>query len=115
MMAHMDPNLPMPVWAGVRTMFRLPWTSELAGAQIAFVGIPYDVATTGRPGARFGPTAIRSVSSMIAELAHYPTGFKIQSDVIAVDTGDLEIDIHNPLTVPGTITCLLYTSDAADE
>jgi len=104
MMVPMEPNLAMPVWAGVRTLFRLPWTTEVAGAQIAFVGIPYDVATTGRPGARFGPTAIRSVSSMIAELAHYPTGFKIQSDVIAVDTGDLEIDIHNPLTVPGTIT-----------
>ena len=38
---------------------------------------------------------------MIAELAHYPTGFSIQSDVAAVDTGDLEIDIHNPMTVPG--------------
>lgn len=100
----MDPTLPMPVWAGVRTLFRLPWNTDPTGAQIAFLGIPFDVATTGRPGARFGPTAIRSVSSMIAELAHYPTGFQIQSDVVAVDTGDLAVDIHNPMTVRGAIT-----------
>ena len=97
-------DLPMPVWAGVRTLFRLPWTTDLTDAQIAFVGIPFDIATTGRPGARFGPTAIRAVSSMIAELAHYPSGFSLQHDVKAVDTGDLEIDVHHPLTVKDAIT-----------
>ncbi len=100
----MEPALPLQVWGGVRTLFRLPWTTDTTGADIAFVGIPFDIATTGRPGARFGPTAMRSVSSMIAELAHYPSGFQIQSDVTAVDTGDMIVDIHNPMTVREAIT-----------
>ena len=100
----MEPGLQLQVWGGVRTLFRLPWTTDTTGADIAFVGIPFDIATTGRPGARFGPTGIRSVSSMIAELAHYPSGFDIQRDVTAVDTGDMIVDVHNPMTVRAAIT-----------
>ena len=110
MVDAMEPQLPMPVWAGVRTLFRLPWTTDVTGAQIAFLGIPFDVATTGRPGARFGPTAIRSVSSMIAELAHFPSGFSIHDDVRAVDTGDLELDVHHSATVKQAITDRITTT-----
>jgi agmatinase len=33
-------------------------------------GVPWDAATTNRPGARFGPRAIREASSMLCDGMH---------------------------------------------
>jgi agmatinase len=55
----------LPRFSGVRTFARLPQATELDGVDVAVVGIPFDTATTFRPGARFGPEAIRSASSLL--------------------------------------------------
>lgn len=47
---------------------RLPHVTDLAGADAAAVGIPFDSATSYRPGTRFGPEAIRSASALLWEL-----------------------------------------------
>jgi agmatinase len=39
-------------------------------AAIAIAGIPHDIATTNRPGARFGPAAIRAASRMLVDGDH---------------------------------------------
>ncbi|MEM9222803.1 MAG: agmatinase [Pseudomonadota bacterium] len=59
--------LDVPRCAGLATMMRLPLRSADApqGAEIGFLGIPYDGATTNRPGARHGPRALRDASTMI--------------------------------------------------
>jgi agmatinase len=51
-----------PRYAGVKTFARCPLASDPGGVDVAVLGIPFDTATTNRPGARFGPEAIRSAS-----------------------------------------------------
>ena len=50
--------------SGVTTFSRLPQVNELDGEEIdlAVLGIPFDGLVTYRPGARFGPNAIRQSS-----------------------------------------------------
>ena len=43
---------------------------ELAQQPFAVVGVPFDGAVTNRPGARFGPQAIRSASLMLCDGLH---------------------------------------------
>jgi len=43
---------------------------ELATQPYALVGVPFDGAVTNRPGARFGPQAIRSASLMLCDGIH---------------------------------------------
>ena len=54
-----------PRFAGSPTFYRLPLQSELRGLDVAVTGIPFDGAASFRPGARFGPRAIREMSSLL--------------------------------------------------
>lgn len=47
------------------TFMRLPHVREAARLDVALVGIPYDGGTSYRPGARYGPRAVRDQSSLI--------------------------------------------------
>lgn len=47
------------------TFMRLPHVREPGRLDVALVGIPYDGGASYRPGARFGPRAIRDQSSLI--------------------------------------------------
>ena len=80
----------IPRFAGVRTFMRLPHVTELAGVDAAAVGIPFDTATSFRAGARFGPEAIRSASSL---LRPYHPFFELDllEAVSIVDYGDLPV------------------------
>ena len=51
-----------PRYAGVRTFARCPLVDSPEGVDVAAIGIPFDTATSNRPGARFGPEAIRACS-----------------------------------------------------
>lgn len=44
-----------------RTMFRSPHCPDIdaLAADVAFIGMPFDQGTTGRPGARYGPDGLR--------------------------------------------------------
>lgn len=58
----------VPRFAGVSSFMRMPHTYDLSDeldADVAFLGIPFDDATTYRPGARFGPRAIRRASTLL--------------------------------------------------
>ncbi|HTS72589.1 MAG TPA: agmatinase [Gaiellaceae bacterium] len=57
--------LDAPRFTGPRTFARLPWVKDLDGVDAAVYGLPWDGGTSFRPGARFGPEAIRSASGMI--------------------------------------------------
>ena len=54
-----------PRFSDVRTFMRLPNTRDLANADAAIVGAPFDTGATFRTGARFGPEGIRSVSHLL--------------------------------------------------
>ena len=51
-----------PSYAGALSFMRRKYSRDLDGVDVAVVGIPLDTATTNRPGARFGPRAIRDAS-----------------------------------------------------
>ena len=51
-----------PRYSGVKTFARCPLVGDPEGVDVAVLGVPFDTATTNRPGARFGPEAIRSAS-----------------------------------------------------
>ena len=53
-----------PSYSGVLSYVRRKYTRELTHADVAVTGIPYDLACTNRPGARFGPRAIRAASTV---------------------------------------------------
>ncbi|MEI4861576.1 arginase family protein, partial [Klebsiella pneumoniae] len=60
------------------------------GAQIAIAGIPLDLGTTNRSGARFGPAAIRQASRMLTDGAH-PQHFVEPAMLPLADIGDFAI------------------------
>ena len=55
----------MPRFGGIATFMRLPGSTELSELDVAIVGVPFDLGTSNRPGARFGPRGIRSESVLI--------------------------------------------------
>ncbi len=54
---------------------------------VAIVGAPFDLATTNRPGARFGPRAIRSLAYE-AGTYHLDLGIEIYDYLEVIDYGD---------------------------
>ena len=56
---------PEPTYAGVTSFMRRKYTRDLDGVDVVVTGVPLDTATTNRPGARFGPRAIRAASSIM--------------------------------------------------
>jgi agmatinase len=59
-------------------------------AAICIAGIPFDLGTSNRPGARFGPTAIRQASRMLVDGDHPASWTEIENLDLA-DVGDLRI------------------------
>jgi agmatinase len=55
----------VPRFAGISTFARLPTIDQVSQWDIAVVGIPFDGGTTYRPGARFGPSAVRQGSRLL--------------------------------------------------
>ncbi len=55
----------VPRYAGIATFMRLPVAASAVGHDVVFAGVPYDGATTNRPGTRHGPREMRSQSALI--------------------------------------------------
>ncbi len=55
----------MPRFGGIATFMRLPGRTDPADLDVAVVGVPFDIGTSNRPGARFGPRGIRSESVLL--------------------------------------------------
>jgi agmatinase len=57
------------------------------GSRFCVAGIPFDIGTTNRPGARFGPMAIRAASRMLVDGAH-PQFWNEPAAMDVADIGD---------------------------
>ena len=59
-----------------RTMFRVPMCTNIdeLDADVAFIGMPFDQGTFGRPGARYGPDALRDAPRAYSYLDPYGQG-----------------------------------------
>lgn len=91
-----------PAFGGVLSFLRRRYTRDLTNVDVAVTGIPLDVATTFRPGARFGPAAMRAASVQLNETI-YPWGFSPCDELAVIDYGDCALDHHRPATVVPTI------------
>ena len=81
-----------PDYAGLLTFAGMPYTqdaAELAGVDVAIVGAPFDDLVSDRPGARFGPRAIRAASCPPGP--HLEAGLDAFAELRVVDYGDAAV------------------------
>lgn len=94
---------PEPTYGGALSFMRRKFTKDMSGVDVAVTGIPLDTATTNRPGARFGPRAIRAASSIMAWEKPYGMEFDPFDELAVVDTGDCFFDHGRPESTPDEI------------
>jgi agmatinase len=92
-----------PTYGGVLSFMRRKYTKDMSGVDVAVMGIPLDTATTNRPGARFGPRAIRAASSIMAWEKPYGMEFDPFDRLAVVDAGDCFFDHGRPEQTPAAI------------
>lgn len=88
-----------PSYAGALSFLRRRYSRDLEGVDIAVTGIPLDIATTNRPGSRFGPRAIRAVSSSMNWCRPWPWEIDPLEVLNIVDYGDCQFDFGAAETV----------------
>ncbi len=105
---HYEPAdaLQAPRYTGIRTFARCPYVSDLSGLDAAAIGIPFDTATSNRPGARFGPEAIRAASIALRSWNH-ELGVDVFKSLSVGDLGDIGITPGNARKTAGQIASAL--------
>ena len=94
--------LTSPRYSGVKTFARCPLVDDPEGVDVAVLGIPFDTATTNRPGARFGPEAVRAAS--IALRPYNPVqGAQVFGALSVADLGDVPVTPGNAERTVGQI------------
>jgi agmatinase len=80
-----------PAFAGINTFLKAPFVEDIHDIgrhQVAVVGAPFDMGTTYRPGARFGPQAIRRISALYDSYS-VDLAVDLQEELDLVDAGDV--------------------------
>ncbi len=92
----------VPRFAGISTFMRLPHLEPVQAPgeiDIGLIGIPFDGATTNRPGARLGPRQVREASSLM-RLVNDSTLVAPYELCACADLGDVPV---NPIDVEDTL------------
>jgi len=92
-------GLVRPRFVGPDTFARLPRLDEVEHAGVAILGVPFDAGVSYRPGARFGPQAIRAGSKLLRPY-HQGMGVHPFGVVQVADAGDVAV---NPFDIPTAI------------
>ena len=92
-----------PTHAGALSFMRRKYTKQLKGADAVVWGIPFDAAVSNRPGARFGPQAIRRASAIMDNDPQYPFERDLFEAMAVIDYGDCLLDYGNHQKTPATI------------
>jgi len=92
-----------PTHAGVLSFMRRVYTKSLKAAEAVVWGIPFDAAVSNRPGARFGPQAIRRASAIFDNDPQYPFERDLFENLAVIDYGDCLLDYGNHTKTPATI------------
>jgi len=96
--AYDDFNL--PAYVGLPSFQRLPWVPDAEALMVerpdvAIVGAPFDDAVSHRPGARFGPRAIRQASYHSGAINSLQLGIEPYDWLNVVDAGDAPVTPMN--------------------
>ena len=86
----------LPTYVGPTTFMNLPWVTDPAqlhalGVDVAVLGAPFDDAVSHRPGARFGPRAIREAQYTSGSINSLQLGVEPFEVLTVVDAGDANI------------------------
>ncbi|GAA2398743.1 agmatinase [Nonomuraea africana] len=100
----------IPRFAGFATFARLPRLDEVEHADVAVVGVPFDSGVSYRPGARFGPAAVREASRL---LRPYHPGLDVSpfERLQVADAGDIAC---NPFNIGEAVETLQDAAAAFD-
>ena len=99
----------MPRYAGRSTFCRLPELRDVPRCDVAVLGAPFDAGTSYRPGARFGPQAIRQASRLLRTNFHPRYNVEPYRVLQVADAGDVGC---NPFSIEEAIAQI---ETAADE
>jgi agmatinase len=91
-------------FGGATSFLRRAYSKDLAGADLAVTGVPFDQAVTHRTGTRFGPRAIREASALQPFDPPYGWDFDPLSEFTVVDYGDLAFDYARVADFPDALT-----------
>jgi agmatinase len=86
--------VPAATFLGIRAINR--------DAELCIAGIPHDIGTTNRSGARFGPVAVRQASRMLIDGAH-PSHWVDPTSLMIADIGDFRLPLGD---IPGTLEAI---------
>ena len=87
-----------PAFAGINTFMKAPYCEdvrEVGQYEAAFLGVPFDTGTTYRPGARFGPQAVRRISALY-------DGYSVDGAIDLYEELDF-CDAGDVFVIPGNI------------
>lgn len=77
-------------YQGPLSFWRAPYGQELKGVDVAVYGVPFDSGTSNRPGARFGPRAIREQSCYLGLYDQcWPHDYAFKDRFSLIDIGDV--------------------------
>ncbi len=92
-----------PTYAAALSFMRRRYSKDIEGADAVVLGIPFDAAVSNRPGARFGPQAIRRASAIFDNDPQYPFSRDLFETMAVVDYGDVLLDYGNHQKTPALI------------
>lgn len=91
------------MYAGATSFMRRRYSRDLTDVDVAVIGIPFDLATSNRPGARFGPRAIRTASAQLSWARPWPWTKDPFDTLNVVDFGDCVFDPGQPDTIVASV------------
>lgn len=101
----------MPRYGGFATFALLPQLHEIASADVAIIGIPFDAGVSYRPGARFGPSHVRESSRLLRPFNPATNSSPFGSQQV-VDAGDFAA---NPFNIEEAISSIRKNYDQLSE
>ncbi|TMR23011.1 agmatinase [Nonomuraea turkmeniaca] len=100
----------VPRFAGPATFARLPRLDQVEQADVAVVGVPFDAGVSYRPGARFGPAAVREASRLLRPY-HPALDVSPFEQAQVADAGDIAA---NPFDVGAAIEAIEGAAEGID-
>jgi agmatinase len=106
-------------FAGISTFMKQRYSREVEAGEIAVMGVPFDSGATWRPGARYGPRAIREHSIEAAEYDPiYPWERSLSDVCRIVDFGDVAVmpgtrAVESMLEATETVATAIYEAGAS--
>lgn len=96
-------NADYPIYGAMGgTFMEFPFVHNIASsdADVIVSGVPFDMATSGRPGARLGPQGVRSASiNLVWECQRWPWDFALEDYLSVGDIGNVVFKHGEPQTL----------------